>query len=146
MAMNYAERLTRVRQAMEEQGIDLLFLTTSANMQYLTGIERDRPNFGNVNYPGGWVYSTLSGREKEPVVVAPRMVAEFDLPAEVRSAVRVLPEQGDAPTFMAEILREFGTVRRVAVENRAWAEALLGLRRLLPEANWSLASEILAPL
>ncbi len=146
MATSYAERLTRARQAMEQQGIDLLFLTPSANMQYLTGIERDRPNFGNVNYPGGWVYSTLIGREKEPVVVAPRMVAEFDLPAEVRSAVRVLPEQGDAPAFMAEILREFGMVRRVAVENRAWAEAVLGMRRLLPEASWTLASEILAPL
>lgn len=144
--MNYADRLTRVRREMERRDIDLLFLTPSANMQYLTGIHRERPNFGNVNYPGGWVYSTIVGREKEPVVVAPRMVAEFDLPAAIKSNVRVLPDQGDAFTFMAQVLAEFGTVRRAAIENRAWAEAQQGLQRLLPDATWSLASELLAPM
>lgn len=144
--MNYSARLAKVRQAMEQQGIDLLFLTPSANMQYLTGIHRDRPNFGNVNYPGGWVFSALIGREKDPVVLAPRMVAEFDLPDAARSNVRVLPEQGDPFAFMAQVLGEFGNVRRVAVENRAWAEAVLGLQQLLPEATLSRASELLAPL
>ncbi len=144
--MDYGARISRARQAMEQQGVDLLFLTPSANMQYLTGIHRERPNFGNVNYPGGWVYSTLIGRQKDPVVVAPRMVAEFDLPDAVRSNVRVLPEQGDAFSFMAGVLAEFGTIRRVAVENRAWAEAVLGLQELLPGVAFTLASTILAPL
>lgn len=144
--MNYSDRLKRVRQEMERRDIDLLFLTPSANMQYLTGIHRERPNYGNVTYPGGWVFSTLVGREKGPVVVAPRMVAEFDLPASVQSNVRVLPDQGDPFAFMAEVLAEFGLVRRAAIENRAWAEAQQGLERLLPDATWSLASELLAPL
>jgi Xaa-Pro aminopeptidase len=47
---------------------------------------------------------------------------------------------------MTEVLREFGTVRRVAIENRAWAEALLGMQQLLPGATWTRASDILAPL
>jgi Xaa-Pro aminopeptidase len=144
--MNRDERLAKVRQAMERQEVDLLFLTPSAGMQYLTGIHRDRPNFGNVTYPGGWVFSALIGREKGPVVVAPRMVAEFDLPEAVRSGVRVLPEQGDPFAFMGEVLREFGTIRRIAVENRAWAEAVLGLQELLPAATFTRASDIIAPL
>lgn len=144
--MNYTERLGRVRQTMERQGIDLLYLTPSANMQYLTGIPRDRPNFGNVNYPSGWVLGALIGREVGPLVVAPRMVADYDLPAHVLSGVRSLPDQGDPFSFMAGILAEFGPVRHVAIENRAWAETVLNLRRLLPDAAWSAAAEILAPL
>ncbi len=144
--MNYTERLGRVRQAMEQKGIDLLYLTPSANMQYLTGIPRDRPNFGNVNYPGGWVLGALIGREVGPLVVAPRMVADYDLPAHVLSGVRSLPDQDDPFAFMATVLAELGTVRHVAIENRAWAETVLNLRRLLPDATWSAASELLAPL
>src|SRR5579862_8736308 len=114
--MNYQARLHRVRQAMEREGIDLLFLPPSANMYYLTGIERDRPNFGNVNYPGGWVLGALIGREKGPIVLAPRMVAEFDLPAGL-SDVRSLPDHGDSFALMRQTLAEFGTVRKVAVES-----------------------------
>lgn len=144
--MDYAARLGRVREAMERKGIDLLYLTPSANMQYLTGIPRDRPNFGNVNYPGGWVLGALIGREVGPLVVAPRMVADYDLPAHVLSGVRSLPDRGDPFSFMAGILAEFGTVRHVSIENRAWAETVVNLRRLLPDATWSAASEVLAPL
>jgi Xaa-Pro aminopeptidase len=60
--------------------------------------------------------------------------------------VRVLPDQGDAMSFMAQVLGEFGTVRRVAIEDRAWAEAVLGLQHLLPGATWTRVSDVLAPL
>lgn len=144
--MRYDERLSRVRREMERRDIDLIFLPPSANMQYLTGIERDRPNYGNVNYPGGWVMGTLIGRQTDPVIMAPRMIADYHLPAHAASYVRVLPDHGDATSFVQQILREFGTVRRAAIEDRAWAAALTNLQRLLPDATWSLASEILAPL
>ena len=144
--MDYQGRLNRVRQEMERRGIDLLFLPPSANMQYLTGIERDRPNFGNVNYPGGWVMGTLIGREHDPVIMAPRMIADYHLPAHVAPYVRVLPDHGDATGFVTQILQDFGAVRRVAVEDRAWATAVLNLQKLLPDASWSLASELISPL
>jgi Xaa-Pro aminopeptidase len=144
--VNYAERLRKIRLAMEQRGIDLVFLTPSANMQYVTGIPRDRPHFGNLIYPGGWVLGTLIGREKGPILLAPRMVAEFDLPETAFSDVRALPDRGDPLAFMATALAEFGPVRRVAIEDRAWAETVLNLHRLLPEAGWTVASELLAPL
>ena len=40
--MRYAERLQNARRAMQQHDVDLLFLTPSANMQYLTGIPRER--------------------------------------------------------------------------------------------------------
>jgi Xaa-Pro aminopeptidase len=144
--MHYAERLRRVRQEMERRDLDLLFLPPSANLQYLTGIERDRPNYGNVNYPGGWVMGALIGREREPIILAPRMIADYHLPADVVRTVRALPDHGDPVALMRQTLAEFGTVRRAAIEDRAWAAALVQLQRLLPDARWSPASEIMAPL
>jgi Xaa-Pro dipeptidase len=144
--MNYNERLGHARQAMDRQGIDLLFLTPSANMSYLTGIQRERPNYGNINYPGGWVQGALIGRERGPIILAPRMVADYHLPAHTGAEVRVLPDSGDPAELVRSTLAEFGAVRRVAVENRAWAESLLGLQRLLPDADYTLASTVLAPL
>lgn len=143
--MEYGERLKRVRQAMERAEIDLLFVSPSANLQYLTGIERDRPNYGNVNYPGGWVLGALIGRDRGPLLLAPRMVADYDLPAGVAD-VRVLPDSGDPFDLMRRTLAEFGAVRRAAIENRGWAEALINLRSLLPDTEWRPAGEILAPL
>jgi Xaa-Pro dipeptidase len=144
--MRYADRLNRVREQMERRDIDLMFLTPSANMQYLTGIERDKPNYGNVNYPGGWVYGTLIGRRVGPIIMAPRMIADYHLPADVVQDVRALPDHGDVLSFMRGILAEFGPVRKAAIEDRAWVSGLLQLQRLLPEARWTPASDILAPL
>ncbi|MCB0162461.1 MAG: aminopeptidase P family N-terminal domain-containing protein, partial [Caldilineaceae bacterium] len=52
---NYSQRLDRVQAAMRDQDIDLLFLSISANLHYLTGIGREEPNFGNTQYPGEWL-------------------------------------------------------------------------------------------
>jgi Xaa-Pro aminopeptidase len=99
-----------------------------------------------VNYPGGWVYGALIGREHGPILMAPRMVADYHLSADVVRDVRVLPDQGDPLTFIRQLLAEFGAVRRAAIEDRAWATALIELRRLLPDATWSQASALMAPL
>ena len=144
--MQYAQRLAKLRQEMQRLDVDLLFLAPSANMQYLTGIQRDRPNFGNVNYPGGWVQGTLIGQEVGPVVMVPRMVADFHRAPGVAADVRTLLDHADPDDFMRRTLAEFGRVKRVAVEDRSWALTLLHLRQLLPETTWISASDILAPL
>jgi len=146
MALPYADRLARTRQAMERLDIDLLFLTPSANLSYLTGIQRERPNHGNVNYPGGWVMGALIGREKGPFILAPRMIADYHSSVSSVAEMRVLPDRGDPLSLVRSVLAEFGPVRRAAIEDRAWAQAALAMRSLLPDAEWHLASEILAPL
>jgi Xaa-Pro aminopeptidase len=74
------------------------------------------------------------------------MVADYHLPADIVQDVRALPDHDDPATFMRDILAGFGPVRRVALEDRAWSKALLNMQRLLPDATWTTASEILAPL
>jgi Xaa-Pro aminopeptidase len=43
---DYAARRRRLDERMDAEAVDLLFLTQSADLEYLTGVERDIPNFG----------------------------------------------------------------------------------------------------
>jgi Xaa-Pro dipeptidase len=144
---NYEQRLGRTREAMERVGIDLLYLAPGANAQYLTGWRRNRPHFGNVNYPGGWVQGMLLGLRAGPILAVPRMVAEFDLEPGAELDVRVLPDYGDPRAFLSALLAEFEPrLGAVAVENRAWSEQLVALRQVRPDLEVRLASEVMAPL
>src|SRR5438105_4636054 len=132
----YAGRLTRARDAMDRGGIDLLYLAPGANAQYLTGWRRNRPHFGNVNYPGGWIQGVFVGLRAGPILAVPRMVAEFDLEPGTQLEVRVLPDQGDPAAFLNEMLREFEPrLGAVVVENRAWSEQVLALRQVRPDVE-----------
>jgi Xaa-Pro aminopeptidase len=144
---NYAERVARARAQMERLGIDLLYLAPGANAQYLSGWRRNRPHFGNVNYPGGWVQGLLLGLDRGPLLAVPRMVADFDLEPENSLDLRVLPDQGDPRAFLDGLLREFEPrLGAVAIENRAWSEQTLALRQVRPDVEQQLASAVLAPL
>jgi Xaa-Pro aminopeptidase len=132
---------------MERQGIDLLYLAPGANAQYLSGWRRSRPHFGNVNYPGGWIQGLFLGLRKGPLLAVPRMVADFDLPPETQLEVRVLPDQGDPNAFLDSMLRDFEPrLGAIAIENRAWSEQALAVRRARPDVEVRLASEVIAPL
>jgi Xaa-Pro aminopeptidase len=144
---DYADRIQRARDAMQHQGVDLLYLAPGANAQYLSGWRRNRPHFGNVNYPGGWIQGLFLGLRAGPVLVVPRMVAEFDLEPNTNLEVRVLPDRGDPRAFLDSMLREFEPrLGAVAVENRAWSEQLLNLRHLRPDLEVGMATDVLAPL
>jgi Xaa-Pro aminopeptidase len=132
---------------MARQGIDLLYLAPGANAQYLSGWRRNRPHFGNVNYPGGWVQGLLLGLDKGPLLAVPRMVADFDLEPDTELDVRVLPDRGDPRVFLDGLLREFEPrLGAIAIENRAWSEQTLSLRQVRPDVEQRLASDVLAPL
>ena len=40
---------------MGDAGVDLLFLQPSSDLEYLTGVERAIPTFGQSQYAHGWV-------------------------------------------------------------------------------------------
>src|ERR1051325_2345141 len=146
---NYERRIERTREAMERQGVDLLYLAPGANAHYLSGWRRNRPHFGNVYYPGGWIQGLLLGLEKGPVLAVPRMVADFDLEpgSSADLDVRVLPDRGDPTSFLDGLRRKCGPrLGAIALENRAWTEQTLALRKVRPDVEQRLASEVLAPL
>ncbi|HLZ26599.1 MAG TPA: Xaa-Pro peptidase family protein [Chloroflexota bacterium] len=143
----YSARISRAREVMDRLGIDLLYLAPGANAQYLSGWRRNRPHFGNVNYPGGWIQGLFVGLTRGPVLAVPRMVADFDLEPDTNLDVRALPDQGDPTAFLDGVLREFEPrLGAIAIENRAWSEQALALRQVRPDAEVRLASEVLGPL
>ena len=51
---DYATRRQRLSDRLEQEGVDALFLAPSADLEYLTGVERQIPSFGEASYAHGW--------------------------------------------------------------------------------------------
>lgn len=145
---NYTARLQAVQAKMAEQSIDLLFLSRSASLHYVTGIPREEPNFGNTIYPGEWLTGAWIPQSGAPILTLPRMLADFHMGAVTGYDVRVLPDSGDPADMVRDV---FNTVQltanpKIAVEDRAWAELILNLQKLRPQAVIGQASALLMPL
>ena len=146
--IDYTKRLQAVQAAMAGAHVDLLFLNISANLTYLTGIQREEPNYGNTMYPGEWLTGAWIPQAGAPILTLPRMLAEFHLGGVTGFDIRVLPDAGDPLQLAGEVivgLRVAGKAT-VAVEDRCWAETVLNVQQLLPEASLSKASALLSPL
>ena len=91
---DYAARRRRLGEKMEQAGVDVLFLAPSADLEYLTGVERQIPNFGEASYAHGWVGGAFFRPGADPVFVFPRIFASFDL--RESGAEGVLDIAGDA--------------------------------------------------
>ena len=128
---DYAERRGRLAERMDAEGVDLLFLAPSADLEYLTGIERGIPNFGEASYAHGWVAGAFFAPRADPVFVLPRMFAAFDLHEEPEGELVVVNETDDGYAVFERVARRLGASGTVAVGDRVWAEAVLNLGRIL---------------
>src|SRR6476661_4187867 len=128
---DYASRQRRLSERLEHAGVDALFLAPSADLEYLTGVERQIPNFGQVAYAHGWVSGAFFDRNAEPVFVFPRMFAGFDLREQPDGEVIVVNETDDGTAIFERVARGFGAAGAVAVGDRVWAETVLELGRVL---------------
>src|SRR5919204_4393700 len=127
---DYAERRRRLGERMEAEGVDVLFLAPSADLEYLTGIERQLPSFGQSSYPHGWVAGAFFRRGADPVLVLPRMFVAFDLRGEPAGELVVVNETDDGRAAFARVARRLGR-GVVAVGDRVWAETVLNLGRIV---------------
>jgi len=128
---DYRERRRRLGERMESAGVDALFLAPSADLEYLTGVERQIPNFGEVAYAHGWVTGAFFRPGADPIFVLPRMFAAFDLREGLDGEVVVVNETDDGPAVFERIARGLGPVASVAIGDRVWAETTLNLGRIL---------------
>ena len=124
---DYAERRRKLGERMEADGVDLLFLAPSADLEYLTGVERDIPNFGEVAYAHGWVTGAFFRPGADPIFVVPRMFATFHLRREPEGELVVVNETDDGTTVFEGVAKGLGRPESVAVGDRVWAEATLQL-------------------
>jgi len=131
---------------MLQEGIDLLFLPLSGDLEYLTGIPRREPSFGNVSYRHGWLAGAFLRPGKDPVVVLPRMITEFELPGGATGDVVIVNETDDADAVLARIAADLRPVRSLAVGARTWAETLIHVRQALNDPSLSNADDLINPL
>ncbi len=128
---DYAARQQRLSVRLEAEGVDALFLAPSADLEYLTGVERQLPIFGEVNYAHGWVTGALFRPRREPVFLFPRMFAAFDLREEPQGEVIIVKETDDGAAIFERVAKQVGGTGGVAVGDRVWAETTLHLGRAL---------------
>jgi Xaa-Pro aminopeptidase len=128
---DYAKRRQRLAERMQAEEVDLLFLAPSADLEYLTGVERQVPNFGEASYASGWVAGAFFRPGADPVFVFPRMFAAFDLREEPQGELVVVNETDDGSAVFERVARGLGSTGTVAVGDRVWAETVLNLGRIL---------------
>jgi Xaa-Pro aminopeptidase len=128
---DYPERRRRLGERMQADGVDVLFLGPSADLEYLTGVERQIPNFGEASYAHGWVTGAFFRPGADPVFVLPRMFAAFDLREDPDGEVVIVSETDDGPAIFERVARGFGRATTVAVGDRVWAETVLNLGRIV---------------
>ena len=128
----YAARRARLADLLADRGVDAAFMPPSSDLEYLTGLERDLPSFGQLSYAHGWVAGAFLTPGREPLFVLPRMVVEFHLEGRPPDGAIVVREDDNGRVLFAEAARHLGSPRRVAVGARAWAETVIELGRALP--------------
>jgi Xaa-Pro aminopeptidase len=128
---DYADRQRRLAQRMEAEAVDVLFLGPSADLEYLTGVERQIPNFGEAAYANGWVAGAFLRPGANPVFVFPRMFAAFDLREEPEGELVIVNETDDGFAAFERVARDLGVTGTIAVGDRVWAETVLNLGRIL---------------
>src|SRR5579864_1184496 len=125
---DHAERRRRLGERLEQAAVAALFLAPSADLEYLTGLERQIPNFGEASYAHGWVTGAFFRPGADPVFVVPRMFAEFDLrDHRPQGELIVVAETDDGRAIFERIARSAAGDGVVAIGDRVWAETTLAL-------------------
>ena len=131
----HADRRRRLGELLDARGVDALFLAPSSDLEYLTGLERDLPSFGQLSYAHGWTAGAFFAPGRGPLFVLPRMVVDFHLGGEAPDGAIVVREDDDGRALFGEAARSLGNVRRLGIGARAWAQTALELQRALPGAE-----------
>ena len=127
---DHRARRLALEAVLEEAGVDVVWLPISADLEYLTGIQRRVPTFGEVNYAHGWVAGAFLVRGGDPVFILPRNYVEFDLPEGVPGEVISVNETDDGRAMFSRVASSLPRPRTLAVGARTWASATM---RLLEE-------------
>ncbi len=151
MVMDYEGRLSRVREAMQEEGIALLYLRRGANLSYLTGIKRRGPELTDSNSYGDIIHGAYITLKGGITLVAPRMGGEgWKRQADGKpwiTKVRIVRESERPKEVLREVLGGLNMRGKgVAIEGRAWANTVILFRQVTPYSKISDACELIEPM
>jgi len=144
-AMAPTSRLSRFQGLLAGRA-DLAYVPLSTDLHYLAGIARDIPNYGATLHPGGWLEGAWLTPDGGPILALPRMTAEYGGKGALEGIeIRVLGDWDDPEKMVRDIVGGFRLPAkpRVAVSDFAHAESLVHLQRILPDAVFVSATDIL---
>lgn len=149
--MDYAKRLQTLQQRMDEQHIDLVYLTRGANLFYLAGVRRHFDHGTDHNAYGDWVSGAYIAREGGLILLAPQMGGGFWVTEGQNkpwiASVRLIPEDASPLEEMRKAVAGLSrSVQRIAVDDRTWGQTMLAFAESFPEAHLSLASDLIMPM
>ncbi|SHN28514.1 M24 family metallopeptidase [Actinacidiphila paucisporea] len=133
-----AERLELARRATADAGVDALLVSPGADLRYLTGYQA---------HPLERLTCLVVPAEGDPFLVVPaleRPAAQASPAGALGVEITGFAETADAYELIARRLP--AGVRRFAVDNHMWAEKLLAFQAALPDAQASLAGDVLTEL
>jgi Xaa-Pro aminopeptidase len=139
-------RRVRFSARLAEAGVDAVFLPPSSDLEYLTGLARDVPSFGQTAYAHGWVAGAFLAPGSEPLFVLPRMVLVFHLDGREPGETVVVNEADDGEALFARAARSLGDVATLGIGARTWGETVLRLERSLPAARLENATPLVNEL
>lgn len=146
LAAELPGRRDRLADLLESAGLDAVFLPPSSDLEYLTGLERDVPPFGEISYAHGWVAGAFLAPGSEPLFVLPRMVVDFHLGGVPPDGAVVVRETDHGERLFYDAAGSLGTVRRLGVGARTWARTVLELQTALPGVELLDASALVGRL
>ncbi len=146
---SFDNRIRRFQQVLATTADAAFLSTNSSDLDYLTGVPRDIPNFGATIHPGAWLEGAWLTPNQAPVLALPRMSAEFGgLERLTGIDLRVLGDWDDPATLVSDILKGFNLPAkpRIAISDWATGETVVHLQRILPDAVFVSATDLLRQL
>ena len=143
---DYEARRKALEPLLADAGVDAVWLPIGADLEYLTGIQRRVPTFGEVNYAHGWVAGALLAPDREPIFVLPRNYVEFDLPKGVPGEVHSVSELDDGDSIFARVAGTHRGATRIAIGARTWGSAVMRILEAFPEGELVNATKLVNKL
>lgn len=143
-----SERLKKFQQLLGEHA-DVAFFPMSSDLQYLTGVPRDVPNYGHNIHPGDWLEGAWITPHHDPILPLPRMTAEFGGLNKLENIeIRVLGDWDEPAAMVKKILDGFNLPAhpRVAISDFTRGETISNLQPIIPNATYVSATDILRPM
>jgi Xaa-Pro aminopeptidase len=128
------ERLTRVRRAMADQGVDALLLSLGADLPWLSGYEA---------MPLERLTMLVVPADAPATLVVPELEAARVEPDDEVFTLLPWSEGHDPVAIVAGLV---GSRSSVAISDRSWATFLVGLQAVLLRVTWSVSSAVTGPL
>ncbi len=134
----YEGRIAKAQELMAELGADLLALSPSANMLYLSGFYDEA---------GERLLLLLVPRAGGPIFLVPELYAEQLRGGPLSAALSIWKDASGPEGVLERALRPVRKdTARVLVDDTMGARFLLMLEAALPQAQFSLASQVMAQL